>query len=140
MNVHADKIVANEFIGENINKANIDLDNLSENGTNFLKSFISSIEGELKDNGYVKFSNGLIFQWVYCTESNGTNDYKNFPIPFPNKFLAGWASQDCEQKTHMWFAWFNNEQRSCINFRCGLNDDYDDAGKNIKLMVFAIGY
>lgn len=40
------------------------------------------IGGSLTQNGWVKYSNGLILQWGYYAQANNTY---NFPITFPNK-------------------------------------------------------
>lgn len=40
------------------------------------------VGGSLTQNGWVKFSNGLILQWGYYAQANNTY---NFPITFPNK-------------------------------------------------------
>ena len=59
--------------------------------TAFVQSLINSLKGSiggaivasnLAQNGYVKFSNGLILQWGYYAQANNTY---NFPITFPNK-------------------------------------------------------
>ena len=40
------------------------------------------VGGSLTQNGWVKYSNGLILQWGYYAQANNTY---NFPITFPNK-------------------------------------------------------
>ena len=40
------------------------------------------VDSSLAQNGYVKFANGLILQWGYCSSRTAT-----FPIPFPTAAL-----------------------------------------------------
>ena len=41
----------------------------------------------LAQNGYVKFSNGLILQWGYFYESQSDTDYRHFPVAFTTFLL-----------------------------------------------------
>lgn len=42
----------------------------------------SFITGEVKQNGWIKFPNGLMIQWGTFVESSGKNDWKSWPTPF----------------------------------------------------------
>jgi len=72
----------------NLNKANVDLDNLSAAGMQVIMDLIPEGTGiiaqNLGTNGYVKFANGLIMQWGKANPaaSTGTVTYN---ITFPNQ-------------------------------------------------------
>lgn len=89
----------------------------SDNGTRiattaFVQSLINSLKGSiggtivasnLAQNGYVKFSNGLILQWGSANGTDGSNPpWYNFPIAFPsecyqvvtNRKNNGWGAKD----------------------------------------------
>jgi len=45
---------------------------------------IVASSGLASSSGYVKFANGIIFQWVYSTSSSGTKSL-SYPLAFPNR-------------------------------------------------------
>jgi hypothetical protein len=45
---------------------------------------IVASSGLTSSSGYVKFANGIIFQWVYSTSSSGTKSL-SYPLAFPNR-------------------------------------------------------
>ena len=57
-----------------------------------LGNIIDSSLGE--ENGYIKYSNGLIIQWMKHAHSEDSDDYKYFPISFPNECYIA-ISSDC---------------------------------------------
>lgn len=96
------------------------------------------VEERLEQNGYVKFKNGLIIQWMNCDESNSRTDYKYFPRAFTRRiFYIHAISYHYNNK--MYVSWVENFDTT--KFLCGLGPDYssDINSKNGSMFVFAIG-
>lgn len=52
------------------------------------------IDQQLGINGYIKYSCGIVIQWMHIGPSESETDYKYFPIEFPNECFSI-LSSDC---------------------------------------------
>ena len=92
------------------------------------------VAGNLEQNGWVKFANGLIVQWTRCTESKNETDFRYFPMKFPKTLFY-----ICASSTHAnnwlgvsWTRKVDNEK-----FVCGLGHDYEvDNAANMFILAF----
>ena len=103
--------------------------------------FADEITADKKENGYLRLPNGLILQWGLYTESQGQNDYKYFPIAFPNVCLNIQSSFHLAGTNRVtdWGnlgTWVVNVDRQ--KFLCGVAQDF--AGGDRHCSIFAIGY
>ncbi len=80
----------------------------------------------------------LILQWAYISESNNINEYKYFPIVFPNLFLGGFVSTNQMQEYAVGIAWINNQDFSLSQYRVGIGNDWVN-GYIQKIFVLLIG-
>ena len=96
------------------------------------------VEERLEQNGYVKFKNGLIIQWMQCEESNSPTDYKYFPRAFTRRifYIHAMSYHHENKRCSSWVEDFN-----ITRFICGLGDNYtvDVNSKNGSMFVLAIG-
>lgn len=96
------------------------------------------VEERLEQNGYVKFKNGLIIQWMNCEESNSRTDYKYFPRAFTRRifYIHAMSYHHESKRCSSWVEDFN-----ITRFICGLGDNYtvDVNSKNGSMFVLAIG-
>lgn len=93
------------------------------------------VAGNLAQNGWVKFANGLIVQWMYCIESGGADDYKYFPIKFPRTLFYINANSNHHYRWNgpSWTYKVDTEK-----FICGVSNDYVTAA-DYYMFVLAIG-
>lgn len=94
------------------------------------------VASSLKENGWVKFQNGLIIQWMYCIESKGPNDYRYFPIKFPKALFYINANSNHENS---WGGALWTRDVDTEKFVCGLCRDYNTDNGNAKMFVLAFG-
>ena len=74
----------------------------------------------LAQNGYVKFSNGLILQWGYITESSSATDYRFFPVSFQTEcFAICTGSSQMQDNVSVWV-----NQIDVIKFIAGIGENY----------------
>lgn len=138
------------------------LSNLSANDLQFIKADgtaatydIGTITARLVGtNGYLKLSNGLIIQWGWYPQSNGTSSSAEFafPITFPNACFScvgtlltkeGITPSSVVNNTKSsWdrFVWIRIVSTS--KFLCGIDDDTtrDQTTTNNVIGIVAIGY
>lgn len=114
-------------------------------------SFIKITDATIVDksfgqNGYIKYSNGLIIQWGWFQESEGSSEDAafSFPITFPNECLVCDVCEmikDNFNSLDIYFAW--SYIRSTSKASYGLDNDWTvrsaTRGKNCIGMI-AIGY
>ena len=92
---------------------------------------IVASSGLTSSSGYVKFANGIIFQWVYSSSSSGTKSL-SYPLAFPNRVWHVSMSlvantQNYQSATH----------RSNWNTSLSSITVYND-GEAVE--IFAVGY
>lgn len=95
-----------------------------------------AIESRLKKDGYIKFRNGLIIQWMNCIESSSPNDYRYFPIKFPTTLFYINANSN---HTNSWNGPSWIREADTEKFLCGLGRDYDTDNGNGKMFILAFG-
>ena len=140
VSVTAPKFIASNggFEGTATNAKNFDGHSLS-NILNLINAANTGIiEERLEQNGYVKFKNGLIIQWMNCEESNSPTDYKYFPRAFTRRIFYIHA-MSYHYKNKVYLSWVENFDTT--KFLCGLGPDYssDPNSKNGSMFVLAIG-
>ena len=97
---------------------------------------IGIVASSLKENGWIKFANGLIIQWMYCIESSSETDYRYFPTKFPKSVF--YISANSNYVTSWGGAsWTRNVDTE--KFICGLGTDYNSANQTAKMFVIAFG-
>ena len=93
------------------------------------------IAGNLAQNGWAKFANGLIVQWGAVSESNGPNDYKYYPIAFPHARLFSVVSTTDDWCAPRYIAWTARADKE--KFLIGVGADTNGS---ILCQYFCIGY
>lgn len=76
----------------------------TENNTKFSVPSLG-ISGLMAQNGYLSFGplfGGLIIQWGLASESNGTTDYRYYPISFPTMALSATSTMNKETSDAAW--------------------------------------
>lgn len=119
-------------------------DNANTVGDKSLEWILAQIEaaktgivaGNLEQNGWVKFANGLIVQWMYYIESEGPNDYRYFPIKFPKALFYINANSN-HKNSWNGGSWTRNADTE--KFVCGLDKDYVTDNGTAKMFVLAFG-
>ena len=114
---------------------------LTDNDLSIVRSDIegSILDQSLTQNGYVKYSNGLIIQWGWYEECASPTAFKNFPIAFPNKCVTAVVS-NMRRTTDVTIkkAWI--EPLSNTQFLIGLVNKPDGEETGIRIGMIAIGY
>ena len=129
------------------------LSGITSNEISFIKITDASIVDKLLgQNGYIKYSNGLIIQWGWYPQSNGSGSSAafSFPISFPHKCFV---CDTCEMikdnfssslDVYFSFSYIRNpiEGEGVTKASYGLGDDWDINGTGTKNCVgmIAIGY
>ena len=122
------------------------LSSITANEISFIKiSDASIVDKLLGENGYIKYSNGLIIQWGWYPESNGITDTEHswsFPITFPNLCFT---CTTCEMFKHasgylndVYLSWSTIMSNSKV--RLGLSSDNTGDGTTKSIGLVAIGY
>lgn len=94
------------------------------------------VASNLEQNGWARFANGLIIQWMYCVESNSDSDYRYFPIKFPNAlFYIGATSTYSNTWGNVSWAYKADTEK----FLCGLGSNFDSDNGVGKMFVLAFG-
>ena len=90
------------------------------------------VGGSLTQNGWVKYSNGLILQWGYYAQANNTY---NFPITFPNKcFNVILQYTDSANEICLAVISLSNKQFKSV---C---KGYNGVYRNSPIYMFSIGF
>ena len=59
------------------------------------------VAGNLQQNGWIKFANGLIVQWMLGSSIAAEREYAlDFPIKFPSRCFSAWVTTRIEDSTH----------------------------------------
>ncbi len=87
------------------------------------------VAGNLAENGWVKFANGLIVQWgAYAESMNVNDDWRYYPISFPNKivFYSG-TIIDNAFNAQRYKVWFKGVDRSKFTLNVGPDEVGDSS-------------
>ena len=97
-----------------------------------LAKFQNLINGKSENNGYA-YIGTLLIQWGKAKEASSQNDYRYFPIPFPNKALSLVVSQAIVESASSWGIIIDSSK-----FIIGAGKDYIYGGSELHWL--AIGY
>jgi len=125
----------------NLNNEVTDLNNKVNSFSDTINDALSNLnnaqdgtETKIEENGYLKFPNGLIMQWMACKPDNWT---AYFPIEFPNACLHVQVTYKNthygDDTTRQTIFNLNEVEKTCIRYNF-YGDFYE------TLYIFAIGY